>query len=244
MPSDSEVLIALRDAHHQSPDLGRNELFAQVKPAKEWPHLSNKHLKRLITAYPLDSDALPPATLPPPRLPDDALAAQQYYKDTWNRTFRIYGRGAHDYSVSPNSEQQILIGMIHTRLLKAGAPGPFSATAAASIGKAWPLQHLLALYCAAAQKTEGEVTREDCGRQLAAEYGVDPLPYFVEKTELEKEERKRKFKQESMKLKREMLKTEMGRRYIPTDASGEPVWDEAVNGEFVVLVEKIPKEGY
>jgi hypothetical protein len=48
-------------------------------------------------------------------------------------------------------------------------------------------------------------------------------------------------KRESMKLKREMLKHAEGRRIIPGDAQSEPVWDEAKNGQFVVLVVKINK---
>ena len=125
---------------------------------------------------------------------------------------------------------------MHERLLKAGCPGPFDTAAAASIGAAW--------YWAAAQKAESEVTREDCGRQLAAEYGVDPLRFYVEPSEAEKAVRKRRFKEASMQLKKEMLKTVKARPYVKVEASGEPVWDEAVSGEFAVVVERIAKEGY
>lgn len=133
---------------------------------------------------------------------------------------------------------------MHERLLNAGCPGPFSDADAESIGKAWLPQDMLAWYWAAAQQTGGLVTREDCGRQLAAEYGVDALAFYVEPIEREKVERRRRFKEESMRLKREMLKTGRGKWYIPTDARGEPVWNEAVNGQYVVVVEKIAKEGY
>lgn len=201
VPSDLDVLIALRAEHRQSPDLSRNQLCAEIKADNQWPHLSNKHLKRLTAAYPLDSDVLPPVPLPPPRLPTDAFAAQKLYKATSTRTFRIYGRAAHDFGVSPNSDMQIMIDIMHNGLVKVGCPGPFDEESAAFLGKTWPLQGMLERYWTAAQKTGGEVTWEDCGRQLAAEYGVDPLPFYVEPS-------------------------------------------EAINGEAVVIVERIAKEGY
>lgn len=46
VPSGSDVLVALRAVHRQSPDLGRTELYAHVKADKQWLLLSNKHLLR------------------------------------------------------------------------------------------------------------------------------------------------------------------------------------------------------
>lgn len=43
-------------------------------------------------------------------------------------------------------------------------------------------------------------------------------------------------------MMREMLKYPETRSFIPVDARGEPVWDEAKNGEFYVIVVKIGKE--
>ena len=44
-----------------------------------------------------------------------------------------------------------------------------------------------------------------------------------------------------MELKREVLKTSVGRQHVPVDSKGDPVWDDAINGEFVVLLVKINK---
>lgn len=46
---------------------------------------------------------------------------------------------------------------------------------------------------------------------------------------------------ETMKMQRQMLKHSEGRKYIPVDARGEPIWNEAKNGEFCVLLVKIDK---
>lgn len=45
----------------------------------------------------------------------------------------------------------------------------------------------------------------------------------------------------SMDLMREMRKNPRMRPFIPVDAHGEPIWDEAKNGEFCVIVVKIDK---
>jgi hypothetical protein len=72
-------------------------------------------------------------------------------------------------------------------------------------------------------------------------YGVNPIPYLPPPpTKEQAEARKAAFKKESMKLKRELLKMPEARSYIPVDEKGEPIWNEEINGEFVVLV-KIDK---
>ncbi len=245
LPIDIEILKAARLIYRRNPELPRNDLLEKVKQDNSWD-ISNKDIKKLLTQYPLDTDTepAPPSASPysnPPQLPPNALAAQQRYKDDSTRMFKLYGRGEHDYGVSPNSDQQIKIDIMHERLLKAGCPGPFNQESQDFIGTAWPLQELFNCYWAAAQKTGGLVTKEDVGRQLEAEYGINPLPYFKEPTIAEAEKRRAVYKEGMMKIKRKMMKTPEGRGYIPVDGRGNPVWDEAVNGEFTMLVVKINK---
>lgn len=175
----------------------------------------------------MEGDAEP---APPPQLPENPLAAQQRYKDESTRIFRLYGRGEHDFGVSPNSEQQIKIDIMHQRLLDAGCPGPFDQATKDTIGSAWPLQDMFRFYWAAAQKTNGAVTREDVGRQLEAEYGVNLLLYWKEPSLAEVEARKAAHKKGSLEVKRELLKTPGARTYIKTNARGEPLWDEDIHG--------------
>jgi len=237
LPSDTDILRAARALHSQSPQISRNELCLKLKQDNNWDTVSNKQIKKILAEYRLDGNAEP---APPPALPANALAAQHRYKDESTRLFRLYGRGEYDFGVSPNADQQIKIDIMHERLLKAGCPGPFEPDSKAFVGSAWPLQNMYEFYWAAAQKTSGAVTREDVGRQLEAEYGVNPLPYLKEKSAAEIEEQKAVYKEAALKMKRELLKTE-ARPYIKTDARGEPLWDESIDGEFVVLVVKINK---
>jgi hypothetical protein len=44
-----------------------------------------------------------------------------------------------------------------------------------------------------------------------------------------------------MELKRAMLQQPEARKYIPVDSQGEPVWDESINGRYVVAVTKLKK---
>ena len=110
-------------------------------------------------------------------------------------------------------------------------------------------------YWAAAQKAG--VCKEDIGRQLEAESvnwslhitttNFTPLADTVSflpppPSQAQIYARKAKFMEESLKLKREMLKMPGGRQYIPVDQNSEPVWDEEKNGEFALVVVKIDKE--
>lgn len=249
LPSDADIVTQLRVLHRQTPNTSRNELLGKLKQDSQYAHLSNKYLKKLLCEYDLESETLPPpatdstsAAFPsPPALPKDAFAALQTYRKDSTRVFRLYGRGEHDFGVSPNSEQQIRIDVIHERMMKAGSPGPFDAEAKKIIGEGWPMQDLLSHYLAAAKETSGEVTTEDVGRQLEAEYGVDPLLYRQEDGAEYWEQRRRVYKENSMKLKREALKQAVGRQYIKVDGRGEPIWDEEMNGEFAELVVRINK---
>ncbi|KAF2682299.1 hypothetical protein K458DRAFT_433232 [Lentithecium fluviatile CBS 122367] len=68
---------------------------------------------------------------------------------------------------------------------------------------------------------------EDIGRQLKAE-SSSYLPTF---TPREIEHQKAVFKENSMKMKRAMLRDPKTRGYIPVDARCEPLWDEEKNGQ-------------
>ena len=247
MPTDTEILQAARSINKSCPDIARNELLDRVKQDNGWD-ISNKQVKKVIFQYGLEGDKEPfapsSATDPhanPPQLPPNALEAQQKYKDESTRMFRLYGRGDYDFGVSPNADQQIKIDIMHERLLKAGSPGPFDQSSKDFLGSAWPLQEMYNSYWAAAQKTKGAVTKEDVGRQLEAEYGVNPLPYVKEPTAELVERRGAIYKEGMMKIKQLMLEKAEVRQYIKVDGRGIPIWDEAVNGEFTMLVVKINK---
>lgn len=72
-------------------------------------------------------------------------------------------------------------------------------------------------------------------------YGVDPVPHVPKLTNAQIARQKAEFKKNSMAMKRKMLEQPEGRKYIPADENGEPIWDEKKNGQFVVLVVKINK---
>jgi len=48
-------------------------------------------------------------------------------------------------------------------------------------------------------------------------------------------------KAKSMGLKRAMLQHPEARKFIPVDNEGNPVWDESINGRYVVNVAKLKK---
>lgn len=45
----------------------------------------------------------------PPVLPENALAAQEKFKDESTRCFVLYGRGKYDYGITPNTDMQLFI---------------------------------------------------------------------------------------------------------------------------------------
>ena len=90
------------------------------------------------------------------------------------------------------------------------------------------------------------VAKADVGLQIEAEYGVPwtylPVP-ATERKGPEVERQKAAYKERSLELKRQLLKrSKEARKVIPVDERGEPVWNEAKNGQFTVLVVKIDKE--
>jgi hypothetical protein len=72
-------------------------------------------------------------------------------------------------------------------------------------------------------------------------HGANPITFLPNFTQAQLERNKAEFKRNSTKIKRAILKLPEGRKYIPVDAQGVPVWDEAKNGQFVVIVVKIHK---
>ncbi|KAK4539930.1 hypothetical protein LTR36_009972 [Oleoguttula mirabilis] len=98
-PSNDEVLAAVRDIRSTNPSLGHR-------------------LKRLMVVHNLyripeqAADADADANLPAINYPDDALAAQQKYKDESTRCFELYSRHpTYDFAVSPNADMAIVIGV-------------------------------------------------------------------------------------------------------------------------------------
>ncbi|KAF2491925.1 hypothetical protein BU16DRAFT_564406 [Lophium mytilinum] len=164
---------------------------------------------------------------------------QQKYKDESIRCFKIYSRGPYDFGVTPNADMALKIDIAHNRMVKFGRPSGVDAEIA--IGSSWPMQTLWEYYWAAAQMAG--VAKEDVGRQLDAEYGVNPIPFLKKATPEQVEARKATFKIKSMKMLREMWNgVPEAREVIPVDSFGEPIWDESKNGEFVLIVVKIDKE--
>jgi len=54
---------------------------------------------------------------------------------------------------------------------------------------------------------------------------------------------RQQFKADSLEMMRSMLQQPETRNYVRVDSQGEPVWDEAVNGRYAVLVTKLKKGG-
>ncbi len=86
--------------------------------------------------------------------------------------------------------------------------------------------------------------------RLAIRFGCDPLlaapptprtPAEVALAARKEEMVRQQYKAKSMELKRAMLQLSETRRYIPVDSQGNPVWDESINGRYVVKVAKLKK---
>ncbi|OAG09879.1 uncharacterized protein CC84DRAFT_1213256 [Paraphaeosphaeria sporulosa] len=255
-PTDGQVLDAARILYSSNPNIGRAKALATLKTENNWD-LGNKRFKKLIDASDIaqsiagaqedtagGAQQRPDATkdaLPPIPLPKDAHAALVRYMETSRRCFRIYGRGEYDYGVSPNMDQQLLIGICHDRLLKLGAPGPWDEKTKILIAGSSEMYTIWNYWWAAGRKVC--LTEEDIGRQLEAEYGVDPRPWLPVLSKAQLLQRKAMFKAKSLELKRAMLKSDPeAQKVIPVDSKGEPVWDEKIHGEYVVQVVKVSKE--
>ncbi|KAL5417182.1 hypothetical protein PMIN06_000922 [Paraphaeosphaeria minitans] len=256
-PTDAEILDATRALYNSTPNVGRAKALVTLKTENNWD-IGNKRFKRLLEASDVaqnnaagakeeDTTGGAQQQLEPPKpastpiqLPKDAHAALVRYMETSIRCFRIYGRGAYDYGVSPNMDQQLLIGICHGRLLRLGAPGPWDEKTKIYIASSSEMYTIWNYWWAAGRKVG--LAKEDIGRQLEAEYGVDPTPWLPVLSKAQLLQRKAVFKAKSLDLKRAMLESDPeARKVIPVDSKGEPVWDEEVHGEYAVLVVKISK---
>ena len=242
MPSNDEIIQAVHDLRQTQPNLGRAKMLQQLKESRNW-NLSEARFKKLVPSVNQLNAKDGETQLSVPKklgIPEDALAAQLLYKENSIRHFKIYGRGEYNYGVTPNADQGVLLDLCHSRLIK--KPRPKSANEKRSIANGSELRCIWDFYVAAA--AIAGVPKADVGLQLEAEYGV-PWTYLptpaTEMTGPEAAHKKALHKQKSLQMKRAMLKTAEGRRIIPVDDRGEPIWDEAKNGQFALIVVRIDK---
>ena len=76
---------------------------------------------------------------------------------------------------------------------------------------------------------------------MGLRYGADPTEYIPTLTPAQEAKRKAEFKESSMAMKRQMLKHPEGRKAIQVDARGEPILNEDINGQIVVIITRISK---
>ncbi|CAI7607398.1 unnamed protein product [Penicillium glandicola] len=242
VPTNKDLLRVLREIRSGNPHLGRPKILQRLRNEHHL-RVSETRLKKLLAKHGLQrSDPeirkLIDSELAPITYPQDALAAQQKYKDESTRCFKIYSRGAHDFGIAPNAEMALKMDVSHQRLKNVGRPKTPQDRLAMAI--AWPMKCLFDYYWAAAQIAG--VSKEDIGHQLEAEYGVNPVPFLPSRPNTaEIEARKSAHKTATLKMFRRILKLPEGQKYISVDVCGKPVWDEAKNGELCVLVGKIDK---
>ena len=247
VPSNDEVVQAVQDLRQTQPDLSRAKMLQHLKESRKW-NLSEARFKKVVQSMNQQLDALADALAAQLvhsenqdlGIPEDALAAQREYHENSVRHFKIYGRGEYNYGVTPNADQGILIDLARSRLSK--MPRPQSRQAKRSMAGNPFLRVIWDFYVAAA--AIAGIPKTDVGLQIEAEYGV-PWTYLptpaTEETGPTAAHRKAVFKQKSLDMKRAMLKLPDGKKYIPVDDRGEPIWDEAKNGQFALIVVKIDK---
>lgn len=107
-PSDEEIISSLLVLRQQHPDLGRSKVLIKLKEENGWT-LSDLRLKNLMSKHGLGSSIS--NANEPIAYPQNALAAQQRYKDESTRCFKLYSRGPYDFGVTPNSDQAIRINV-------------------------------------------------------------------------------------------------------------------------------------
>jgi hypothetical protein len=109
IPADKDVINAVASIRKEQPGLGRTKIRLRLKEAYNW-RLSEARLKKLVpTVNVLRGNADRQAL----GIPEDALAAQQRYKNDSTRCFKIYGHGESNYGVSPNADRTIQIDIVH-----------------------------------------------------------------------------------------------------------------------------------
>ena len=217
IPSDDEVVNVVNRLRQEQPDIGRAKMLAVLRDQHNW-RISEARLKKLIPTVNQIKASTTNAQL---GIPENALEAQNRYRERSTRTFRIFSRKEHNYGVSLNADTAIQLDIAYDRLAR--VPRSNSEEDKRILASAWPLQCIWDYYVAAGRKAG--VSKEDVGLQLEAEYGVPwrypPTPK-PEMTGPQAEAMKAKFKQESLKLKLKMMKTVPGaREYFLTDAKGD-----------------------
>ncbi|KAF9023652.1 hypothetical protein BDZ89DRAFT_1069664 [Hymenopellis radicata] len=180
--------------------------------------------------------------LPPPSLPNDALAAQlQFFEDS-TRVFILYGRGKFNYAATPNASVGIMLALCRNRMLEFLKIHPSPSTLNKN-----PFVHTLFEYYEAAGIKAG-LPAEDVGRQFEAEWGVNPLEF---RTEEEKSLQYRAFynewKEERHKLATIRMNTSLfyssstQPETFKLDENGFVAYDVRVNGRFALIITKVDK---
>ncbi|KAF2645918.1 hypothetical protein P280DRAFT_465655 [Massarina eburnea CBS 473.64] len=177
VPTNEQILNAVRIIQTSTPDLGRAKVLAQLKTENNWT-LSDNRFRKLLDTNDVKRKAEPPKdrsslvtqsqSLGPIDILKNALMLQERYKEESIRCFQLYGRGEYDYGVTLNAEMAIYISIFHNRLKAWGAPGPWSQKDQARLATGQELQTIYNFYWVAAQKVG--LAKEDIGRQLEAEY--------------------------------------------------------------------------
>lgn len=168
VPSDAEIIQEAMKVRKKWPDLKTKRLFCYVAAANKWPssvpanRLFSIALQRNLFRKPLV-------------LPDDGFAALVEYKVKSTRTFRLYSRGKYDYGVSLATHFDTVADEMHDYLADEG--WPYNPKLEQHMALSWAMQGLLELYWAAGQKLGLE--KEEIGKQLENEYGVNPFRYML-----------------------------------------------------------------
>ncbi|KZV87847.1 hypothetical protein EXIGLDRAFT_839635 [Exidia glandulosa HHB12029] len=252
----AKVLAAVKDAH---PDWALSEQRLR-KVMKEHglglphPSLSTPQIfpKAATTSRPSPGAPgfyRPHDEAPAPALPIDARAEQLRYQKESPRSYKLYGRGTKwDYAVTWNVDMQLMVTMMQNRMLEAGLPRDDRQKQ--QWAEAPPMRTIFEQLWPAAQRAG--LTRADLGRQLEAEWGANPEPLiFYPRTkreltvwEAQRADEAAKYKVTSMRIKREMARAARGTEHegsVKTDARGQPLWDEEVNGQYVVILSRLHK---
>jgi hypothetical protein len=106
MPTDEQILDHVRSIHATNPELGRAKLLAKLKADHEWI-LSDNRLKRLLDRGGLKRIA----ELSRISLPENALAAQEEFREKSKLHIKLYGREQFEYGVKLGPEVHLIFGV-------------------------------------------------------------------------------------------------------------------------------------
>ncbi|KAF2671467.1 hypothetical protein BT63DRAFT_453862 [Microthyrium microscopicum] len=155
----------------------------------------------------------PEQSLDPIHILCNATMAQIRYNVRSKRVFKLYGRGKYDFGVSTNMMMEGGFDRIIQKLIKRGCPGPFDAFSAELVASSGAIQ-----------------------------YGVNPIPYLHTRDPKDIDRRNATYKDFQMDLKRRQLKWPSGKDTVQVDERGDPIWDEAVDGQFALQIYLIDKD--